>query len=734
MIQKPSRIFTHLLAGALTASTVLGQTANPEPEPKPPLPEPKEEGPTTEPIDQPDPKEHHEFEPFTVAASSLNLTAQQTASSISVFTGDELLDPNSSHLEDLVLDTPNLTFAGGSSRARFFQIRGIGEYDNFIEPVTPSVGLVIDGIDFSGFGNIVSLFDVERVEVLRGPQSGLYGTQALAGLIYVESTNPTDYWTGQAEGTIAEYDTYRGGVAVGGPLTAIDENLTMRLSVFQNTSDGPTENAFIGRNRGADEDEFTSRLKLHWDPSDTFRLRVTGLYSDFQNGYDNFSLRSNEGTRTVYSDYPGSDNQRSRALAVEAGFGPLEKEILSRTTLQRTNTTYSFDADWLNTTNDPENVSFWQNVWGTDGPQSWSEKFDREAERYKQEFLYLRNEGPDTTRYTVGVGGDYIDQDSNGETNYGVPFFRRNRFTETRFYTFGEVLYPLNERHEFGGTLRLEGRRVDLEDANNPSFDGSTDDEEFLWGGDVSYRYLYTDDQSFYAKLSRGYKGGGINADPNALELFYEAETLYAVEGGWTYNKPDGTLETRISLFAFDRDDPQVRRWELDPGFNFVLTQTNAERSYGYGAEGTVDWVARDWLKLGGSLGLLQSRIEANNIPTLVDGRDQAMAPAYTFSAYAEVRPIDPAFARVTVRGQDSVYYDSFFNGRGDAYQLVDLWFGYQLGDFELSLWITNVFDTDYGTKALYFGDYNDPTFDPSAQYEELGEPRQVGVTLRYFF
>ncbi|MBC2601031.1 TonB-dependent receptor [Puniceicoccus vermicola] len=690
--------------------------------------------------DAPQSDSRQEFESYTVAASSIQVSPQETDSSISVFTGQELLDPNSSHLEDLVLDTPNLTFAGGTSRARFFQIRGIGEYDNYEEPVTPSVGLVIDGIDFSGFGNIVSLFDVERVEVLRGPQSGLYGTQALAGLIYIESTNPTDYWTGQVEGTVAEYDTYRGGVAVGGPLDFLSDNLTMRLSVYQNNTDGGTYNEFLGRHAGSDQDEFTSRLKVQWEPSDNFRLKVTGLYSDFQNGYDNFTLTANEGSHTVYSDMPGEDNQRSSAIAVEAGIGPLESEWVSRTTFQKTKTKYSFDADWINTSDDPRNLQFWQEIWGEPGPQSWSEDYNRETRRVRQEFLYRFNEGPETTRYTVGVGGTYIDQDSEAFENYPTDAFgpysntAENTYDEGQLYTFGEILYPLGDKHQVGGTLRLEGRNLELKDSGSPQFVGSADDQEFLWGGDISYNYLMTEAQAFYIKLARGYKGGGINADRNANQLYYDPEALYEVEGGWNFARPDGRLESRVSVFAFTRDDPQVRRWEIDPGFNYVLTQTNAESSYGYGLEGSASWMALDWLEVGGSLGLLQSKIEADNIPTLADGRDQAMAPGYTFSAYGEVRPIPEAFLRLKVRGQDSVYYDSFYNGKSDAYQLFDLWAGYMIGGFEINFWITNLFDTDYGTRSVYFGDYNDPAFVPDLHFESLGDPRQIGVTVRYFF
>jgi len=681
------------------------------------------------------------LETYTVAASSIDITPDEATSSISVFNREDLQrDPTLRHLEDLVSDTPNLTFAGGSSRARFFQIRGIGEYDNFVEPVTPSVGLVIDGIDFSGFANIVSLFDVERVEVLRGPQSGLYGTQALAGLIYIESENPTDYWTGQIQGTVAQYQTYSGGAAIGGPLDSITENLTMRISVFQNHSDGPTKNRFTGKNQGRDQDEFTSRLKLHWDPVENIRLRLTAMYSDFQNGYDNFTLTSNSGSREVFSDRPGQDNQRSTALAFEAGLGPIESEIVSRTTLQSTKTFYSFDSDWINTSDDPQNLFFWQNVWGQLSPKSWFEEYSRKADRIRQEFLFRRNEGPWTTRYTAGVGFSHLQQDSSGAQNYptddfGPSFVELNNiFKENQIYTFGEIIQPIGDRHEVGATLRLEGRRIELRDRESPQFNDKTSNDEFLWGGNISYRYLLSDEHSLYSKLSRGYKGSGINADRNARVLVYDDEALYSVEGGWNFARPDRTLQSQLSLFAFTREDPQVRRWEIDPGFNFVLTQTNADRSYGYGAEWTTDWVARDWLSVGGSLGLLQSRIKAENIPTLVDGRDQAVAPAYTFTAYTEVRPIENGFVRLKVSGQDSFFYDSFHDGKASAYQIFDLWTGYRYKGWEFSIWIRNLFDTDYGTRSIYFGDYNDPVLDPDLLYVELGQPRQVGVTVRYQF
>ena len=126
-----------------------------------------------------------------VNADFRDVSAQQTAQSITVVSATQLTNRAAQHLQDILNLAPNVNFSAGASRGRFFQIRGIGERSQFKEPIDSSVGLVIDGIDFSNLGLAASLYDIQQVEILRGPQGTGFGSSAMAGLVNIQSAMPT---------------------------------------------------------------------------------------------------------------------------------------------------------------------------------------------------------------------------------------------------------------------------------------------------------------------------------------------------------------------------------------------------------------------------------------------------------------------------------------------------------------------------------------------------------------
>src|ERR1700690_2205590 len=151
---------------------------------------------------------------IVVTARMRDSNAADLPQSVSVLDAAALQAAGVQHFEDVLGMIPNLSWASGSSRPRFFQMRGIGEVEQYQGAPNPSVGFLIDDIDFSGVGMPATLFDTRQVEVLRGPQGTVYGANALAGLINVRTEDPTPEFSLHGEATVGDYQTRAAAVAL----------------------------------------------------------------------------------------------------------------------------------------------------------------------------------------------------------------------------------------------------------------------------------------------------------------------------------------------------------------------------------------------------------------------------------------------------------------------------------------------------------------------------------------
>ncbi|MEP2653133.1 MAG: TonB-dependent receptor plug domain-containing protein, partial [Paraglaciecola sp.] len=164
------------------------------------------------------------------------------ATSISVIDDEAIAQRQAQHLEDILNRAANVNFASGASRGRFIQIRGIGERSQFTDPVNPSVGYLVDGINYSGLLAGASTFDIAQIEIFKGPNSARFGADGLAGMINVISNDPTDEFTLDTQFGVANYGSWNLGAAIGG---ALSKSVKGRLSVHQNTSDGFIDNIWL---------------------------------------------------------------------------------------------------------------------------------------------------------------------------------------------------------------------------------------------------------------------------------------------------------------------------------------------------------------------------------------------------------------------------------------------------------------------------------------------------------
>src|SRR3954470_13489904 len=149
------------------------------------------------------------------------------------------------HFQDVLGLVPNLNWAAGTSRPRYFQLRGIGELEQWQGAPNPSVGFLIDGIDFSGVGMPATLSDVDRVEVLRGPQGTPYGANALAVLITVNPHAPRREPDANASALFGDYGTWGANGVLGGPVG--DDSAAWRLAAGTYRSNGYRRDSYLHR-------------------------------------------------------------------------------------------------------------------------------------------------------------------------------------------------------------------------------------------------------------------------------------------------------------------------------------------------------------------------------------------------------------------------------------------------------------------------------------------------------
>ncbi|GGA62922.1 TonB-dependent receptor [Neiella marina] len=673
---------------------------------------------------------------------------EQLPGSISVIDSIQLEDEGSHHFEDVLNSIANLNWAGGTSRPRYFQIRGVGEQAEYQGAPNSSVGFIVDDIDLSGLGMTASMFDVEQVEVLRGPQGTKYGANALAGLIYVKTKDPTDVAEHGGKLTVGDDDLKEfAGYSAG----AINDSgsVQYRVVLQQLQQNGYRDNKYLGKDDTNERDELTARAKLRWLTDQDTTIDLTVLHADFDNGYDAWTL-DNNGFDTL-SDKPGEDSQTTTAASLKMTFRHADAfDVTSITSYADSDHRHAYDGDWAN----PDywaskKCTAYDENWNVVGTEPcvydyWWDK-DGNRETLTQEIRLTSTEQgrifADTSHWLVGVYAMNLDEsnDLTVDQQYnGGPAWRElfdSEYEATNLAAFAQLDSDLGDGYQLSLGARIEHRDADYSDSAGEDFDPS----ETMWGGHIALHKDFSPQHQGYAKVARGYKAGGFNMalpDDLADEKEFDKETLYNYEIGVKSLLLNNSLISNLAVFYMDRQDQQVEGSRQEPGSgDFWLFTTNATSSTSYGLEWDVNWQATDGLTLYGSLGLLDAEYDDYEYQVDADetidlsNRDLAHAPKTTYSLGATYLTEHGWFANVNANGKGEFYYSDSHDSKSDDYILFNARVGYEADHWSVALWGRNLTDEEYGVRGFYFG--NEPDLDWVAkQYVRYGDPRQVGLTL----
>jgi outer membrane receptor protein involved in Fe transport len=674
-----------------------------------------------------------DLETLVVTGDLWESPLEQVAASVSIFESQIMQSQGTRHFGDLINGIPNLTTTGGTSRPRFFQIRGIGENSQF-EGETPdsSVRFVVDDLDFTGLGMVGSTFDVSQVEVLRGPQAGAFGANAAGGLIRMVTNAPTPYWTGTAETSVGENSLWSSGLAVGGPLLQRNpQELMMRMAVEHSQSDGFRRNLTLHEDTNA-RDEWMARLRTIWNPTADLHVDSTFFYSDQDNGFDEFAL-DNNGWNT-FSDEPGRDEQESLAGSVRATYdGWRGVKFSSVSSLGAVDSLYSYDDDWTAAT-DP-NASY----------QGFSE-VERERTTFNQEFRLDSTSDAKSIgfidRWTLGAFFSAVDE--NGfytNTNPDRIKSLGTEYSSKNLAIFGQAAHDLNETNRIVLGLRTE--RIEITGSGVAREGGvleSSVDEQYddiLLGGKLTYEHDVHEQVMAFASATLGYKSGGINNDARINiaggdPLRYDTESLWNYEIGLRSAAFENKLKASLTAFYTMRSNSQVRDSAgLGGDYRYFTDNGDDSEIRGIEAEGIYE-LGSHW-SLHSSLALMGSKIEPFTLNNGNPGGGGRLpnTPSYGYSFGLRYQPAQGFFGNLEFLGK-AAYLESISNAeQRSSFDVLNTSIGYRGEQWSLTLWARNLLDERYDKRVFFFAN-EDPWV--AKRYTSAADPRQIGVTARYEF
>jgi outer membrane receptor protein involved in Fe transport len=678
-----------------------------------------------------------------VRAGLSDESLQKTTASVTVITADDIRESGADHFQTLIDQIPNLNWAGGTSRPRYFQIRGIGERSHYFGEGPPnfSVGFVMDDMDLSGLGMVGQLYDLAQIEIFKGPQSSVYGPNAMAGLISMRSTDPTDHFEMRSSARFGS-DNHYGGSSVMN--VRLIKNMNMRLTGVYNYSDGFRENVSLKITDSNKREEAFSRMKLSYTPSNRLSILATLIYAELENGYDAWAPDNNTDFKT-YSNDKGEDSQRTYGYSLRANFEASENlNITSITSFTETDLIHAYDGDWADST-------YWHDNHGFDpAVEGWVYEFYDKNERNRanltQEirlslgslilggyFKHLIEQDESTGYLFGGVATDAIShydfQATAGYAQYGLDLTSSLKLKANIRYENNSIEYEGTSQglNDYWEKMELPPIRFDIDNS--------------MLGYRASLHYLKDEFTSYYGSISQGYKSGGVNQQPylsNASRP-YKPEFIDNFDIG--LKRATDKYRTQLSAFYSQRKDQQVsvssQQVEGDPN-SFLFYTGNAGSGSIKGLEFEHEHSFLQNMVLKASLGYLDTWVDkftfqaSSEMEGTGGNREAAMSPKFTASFGFNYKNESGIFASAQMSFKDEYYFSDSHNQQSKPYLLLNLTFGKSFGKTTATIWIRNTLDERYATRGFYFGlippDY------PDQLWKSFGDPRQMGMTVDYSF
>jgi iron complex outermembrane recepter protein len=657
--------------------------------------------------------------------------AQDVGIALSVISGDQLAERGVSTINQLQYQTPGLeavpAFGGGQPQ---FRLRGVG-FDDYASNNASPVGVYVDEvakpfpIQTQGL-----LFDLDRVEVLRGPQGTLYGRNTTAGAINFITARPTERLSAGVTGEYGRFDLFRAEGFVSGK---IGEGLTGRISAATEQGGAFQRNRDDGRSLG-DADRWGARGQLAY-ASGPVSLLVEGHFARDTSDATGLYLFRPLGTLPADTNRRDTGWGGSSTFAALTGIDEDDRPFRDNRTLGG-HATLNVDLSGATLTSVTAYEHFRRreyNDWDASAAAQAGTFFNSRAKTFSQELRLASSVGNGVQWI---VGGYFADERlsdrflSDFQDSLGFVARTSYRQSARTVAGFGQVDIPVTAALSLTGGLRLEHevrRLKDFETATAPTPGADTARARLgttQLSGKIAADYRASDDVLLYASASRGVKSGGFTAY-NTLTVDqlapFKPEVLYAYEVGAKSDLAGRRLRLNGAAFYYDYRRQQVQSAIYDLVYGAVGKIVNAPRSHIYGLEAELTWRPLSGLEITQGVSWRKGKFDrftdldiatstAAGQPVTVerDGQDQGIPPwSYTGSARYSL----PVGAYVLKAEADYSYRDTLNPVLlGPAYRVASYWLvnagldvGPEDGRWSVGVYGRNILNDHYDLTRNFF-------------------------------
>lgn len=719
-----------------------------------------------------------ELEEIVVTAQHRAENVQDIPISVSALGGELLAEADIHDATEIANNVPGMAYAEFAPGQALVSMRGIISADDGAG-MDNSVTLFLDGVYIGRPANInFDLFDLERIEVLRGPQGTLFGRNAIGGAINVVTARPSQETQLKLAGTVGNEDIIRYQGLING---AIANNLSGKLTYNHREHEGYGRNVLLNEET-QDEDQDSVRGQLLWEVANTEWLLSADYMQDD---------REDMGRTPIVNgnfDYVGTWQSLGggvrKTTAPIDGFSEREAQGVSLQGDIEFNTgTFTTISAWRDSETDWEmpsvgaplggNFDLDAGVFGADV----NDDINEDIEQFSQEFrwtsdlegifnyvvgLYYMQEKTDRTEQfkidlnTTASGqttlGNELSEQNNETNSYALYGQAQWDFNETWSLAIG-ARYTFDDKETTSTTLNC-GQQANPLVAGDPrcvsgagslgilptSFRVTADENWEDFSPKVSLEYHPNDNIMWFVTAAKGFKSGGFAGAPGVVEF---ATDPVSPEEAWNYElgmKGDlleNTLRLNLTGFYTDYEDLQVVRFGpsvLNPGFGSFIT-TNIGTAKMSGAELEFTWFAMDNLQLTGNYAYLESEVndfvlETTGGPVDISGSSLRQAPKNKSNLAANYDyPLDDRGLlkfRLDYSHTDAQISDYLNQAtRIDQFELFNARAAWQADDgtLEVAIWGKNLKDEDYISHSYVIG---------PGVIGVWGAPRTYGLTVTW--